>query len=89
MALGVALFLPVQRDLFHSNNWRLELLRGLCLLGTTAANFLAMRYLLLTVTGALLFTMPLMVTAHYPVRCWARRSAGGAGPRSASGSSAS
>lgn len=63
VALGVALFLPVQRDLFHSNNWTLELLRGLCLLGTTAANFLAMRFLPLTVTGALLFTMPLMVTA--------------------------
>ena len=63
VALGIALFLPVQRDLFRSNNWRLELLRGLCLLGTTAANFLAMRFLPLTVTGALLFTMPLMVTA--------------------------
>ena len=63
VALGVALFLPVQRDLFRSNNWTLELLRGLCLLGTTAANFLAMRFLPLTVTGALLFTMPLMVTA--------------------------
>jgi len=63
VALGVALFLPVQHDLFKTNNWRLELLRGLCLLTTTAANFLAMRYLPLTVTGALIFTMPLMVTA--------------------------
>lgn len=63
VALGITLFLPIQRDLFRSNNWRLELLRGLCLLGTTAANFLAMRFLPLTVTGALLFTMPLMVTA--------------------------
>ncbi len=63
VALAVALFWPVQRDLFRTNNWRLELLRGLCLLGVTAANFLAQRYLPLTVTGALLFTMPLMVTA--------------------------
>lgn len=63
VALGIALFLPIQRDLFRSNNWHLELLRGLCLLGTTAANFMAMQYLPLTVTGALLFTMPLMVTA--------------------------
>lgn len=63
VALAIALFLPVQRNLFRTNNWPLELLRGLCLLGVTAANFLAQRYLPLTVTGALMFTMPLMVTA--------------------------
>jgi drug/metabolite transporter (DMT)-like permease len=84
VALGISLFLPVQRDLFRSNNWRLELLRGLCLLGTTAANFLAMRFLPLTVTGALLFTMPLMVTALSGPRLgekigWRRWAAVGAG----------
>ncbi len=63
VALALALFLPVQRGLFVSRNWRLEVLRGLCLLGVTAANFLAQRFLPLTVTGALMFTMPLMVTA--------------------------
>lgn len=63
VALGIALFLPVTGlKLFHTNAWRLELLRGLCLLGTTFANFFAMQFLPLTVTGALLFTMPLMVT---------------------------
>jgi drug/metabolite transporter (DMT)-like permease len=46
-----------------SNNWKLELLRGVCLLGTTGLNFLAMRYLPLTVTSALMFTSPLMVCA--------------------------
>ncbi len=61
--LIIALFLPVQRGLFVTRNWKLELLRGLCLLGVTIGNFLAMRYLPLTVTGALMFTMPLMVTA--------------------------
>lgn len=61
--LIIALFLPVQRGLFLTRNWKLELLRGLCLLGVTVANFLAMRFLPLTVTGALMFTMPLMVTA--------------------------
>ena len=63
VALALALFLPVQRGLFVTRNWRLEVLRGLCLLGVTAANFLAQRFLPLTVTGALMFTMPLMVTA--------------------------
>jgi len=64
VALALALFLPVRgRALFRTRNWRLELLRGLFLLGVTGANFLAQRYLPLTVTGALMFTMPLMVTA--------------------------
>ena len=40
----------------------LELARGLSLLGVTLGNFLAQRYLPLTVTGALMFTMPFMVT---------------------------
>ncbi|WP_417310969.1 DMT family transporter [Devosia sp.] len=63
VALTIALFLPMQRGLFRSNNWKLEVLRGLSLLAVTLANFFAMRFLPLTVTGALLFTMPLMVTA--------------------------
>lgn len=61
--LTLALFLPVSGwKLFHSKNWKLELARGLSLLGVTFGNFLAMRYLPLPVTGALMFTMPLMVT---------------------------
>lgn len=64
VALALALFLPVQKlALFKTRNWKLELLRGLFLLGVTAGNFLAQRFLPLTVTGALMFTMPLMVTA--------------------------
>lgn len=63
VALIIALFLPVQRGLFITRNWKLELLRGICLLGVTVGNFLAMRFLPLTVTGALMFTMPLIVTA--------------------------
>ena len=62
--LALALFLPVLKGaLFITRNWKLELLRGLFLLGVTGANFMAQRYLPLTVTGALMFTMPLMVTA--------------------------
>jgi len=63
VVLLVLIFLPVQRGLFITRNWKLELLRGLLLLGVTVLNFLAMRFLPLTVTGALMFTMPLMVTA--------------------------
>src|SRR6187549_1709536 len=53
-AIHVALILvivwPLRRAaLFHTANWKLEVLRGVCLLGTTAGNFLAMRYLPLTV----------------------------------------
>ena len=64
MALLLLLFLPVTgKSLFISNNWKLEILRGACLLATTGLNFLAMRYLPLTVTSAIMFTSPLMVCA--------------------------
>ena len=63
VALMLALVMPVQGlALFRTGSWKLELLRGLCLLGVTFTNFHAMRYLPLTVTGALLFTMPVMIT---------------------------
>lgn len=62
--LLLLLFLPVTgRNLFVSNNWKLEILRGACLLCTTGLNFLAMRYLPLTVTSAIQFTSPLIVCA--------------------------
>ena len=63
VVLAIAIFWPIQRDLFRTNSWRLELLRGLTLLGVTVTNFFAMRFLPLTVTGAILFTSPLMVVA--------------------------
>ena len=50
-------------SIFHTRNLKLEILRGLCLAGVTAALFFAMKFLPLTVTGALLFTMPLIVSA--------------------------
>lgn len=50
-------------SLFRTGNLKLEVLRGLCLAGVTAALFYAMKFLPLTVTGSLLFTMPLMVCA--------------------------
>ncbi|WDQ97844.1 DMT family transporter [Devosia sp. J2-20] len=64
VALLLAIFVPLRgRDMFVTRNWKLEVARGLCLLGTTGGNFLAMRYLPLTVTGALIFSSPLMVCA--------------------------
>jgi drug/metabolite transporter (DMT)-like permease len=60
----LAVLLPTRGlALFHTRNLKLELLRGLCLAGVTAALFYAMKFLPLTVTGSLLFTMPLMVCA--------------------------
>lgn len=64
VGLLLMLVLPMRGwDLFRTGNWKLEVARGLCLLGSTGGNFLAMRYLPLTVTGALLFTSPIMVCA--------------------------
>ncbi len=64
VALILLILWPVRRAaLFRTANWKLEVLRGLCLLGTTGGNFLAMRYLPLTVTGALIYTSPIMVCA--------------------------
>lgn len=64
VALLLVLVAPMRGwSMFKTGNWKLELGRGLCLLGSTAGNFISMRYLPLTVTGALLFTMPLMVCA--------------------------
>lgn len=62
--LLLLLFLPVSgKKLFQTNNLKLELLRGACLLVTTGLNFLAMRYLPLTVTSAIQFTSPLIICA--------------------------
>jgi drug/metabolite transporter (DMT)-like permease len=62
--LIVAIFLPRDgRILLRTGNPRVELLRGVMLLGSTAANFLAISHLPLTVTGSILFSMPLIVCA--------------------------
>lgn len=59
-----ALLLPTQgRQLLTTRNLKLEIVRGLFLLSSTAANFVAMLFLPLTVTGAILFTTPLILTA--------------------------
>lgn len=64
LALLLLLFLPVSGfKVMKTNNLKLEILRGCCLLATTGLNFLAMRYLPLTVTSAIQFTSPLIICA--------------------------
>lgn len=60
--LGLAL--PgVGMGVFRGNNIPLLVLRGAMLLSMTALNFIALIYLPLTITSAVMFTIPLMVTA--------------------------
>ena len=64
VAVLLAVLLPGQGlAVFRTRNLKLEVLRGLCLAGVTAAMFYALKFLPLTVTGSLLFTMPLIVCA--------------------------
>jgi len=61
-ALVTALWLPRERAaLWRSGNVRLELLRAGALVGSTLCNFTAVRYLPLTVTGAIGFTAPMII----------------------------
>ena len=50
-------------EAFRTSNLKVEILRALALLGTTAFNFFAMKYLPLTITGSLLFAAPIIVSA--------------------------
>lgn len=62
--LALAFFLPGQRtSLFVSGNKRLEILRAIALVGSSVFNFFAVRYLPLTVTGSIMFSMPLILCA--------------------------
>lgn len=64
LVLAAGLNLPRKgMDLLRTNSPRLELLRALALVGSTLCNFTAVRYLPLTVTGAIGFTVPLIITA--------------------------
>lgn len=62
--LVLALFLPRERRaLARTKNLKLEIARGLFLLGSTVCNFIAVIYLPLTITSAISFTMPLILCA--------------------------
>ncbi|GLQ55081.1 DMT family transporter [Devosia nitrariae] len=64
--LGIvsAVYLPTRRmDLLRSGNFKFEVLRAAALLGSSLCNLTAVRFLPLTITGSILFTMPLIVCA--------------------------
>jgi drug/metabolite transporter (DMT)-like permease len=62
LALVVGFFLPQRgRALVRTRNLRLELARGVALLTSTIFAFLAVRSLPVTMTGAIAFTLPLIV----------------------------
>lgn len=64
LVLTLVLFLPAQGPrLVRSNNLKLEIIRGLCLLTMTVGNFIALQFLPLTTTSAIGFTMPLILCA--------------------------
>nr|WP_295890487.1 DMT family transporter [uncultured Devosia sp.] len=64
LGLAAAINLPRKGlGLLHTRNIWLELARAAALVGSTLCNFTAVRYLPLTVTGAIAFTVPLIVTA--------------------------
>lgn len=64
LLLVSAVFLPSRGvELARTRNLRLEVVRGLALLGSTIFNFWALIFLPLTVTASIAFTMPLMLTA--------------------------
>ena len=50
-------------SLFRTASLKVQVLRAAMLLGATSCNFFAVRYLPLTVTGAIAFTMPLFICA--------------------------
>ena len=62
--LAAAFFLPTRGlALLTTRRPGLEVLRGLCLLGSTVLNFIALTILPLTITSAIGFTMPLILCA--------------------------
>jgi drug/metabolite transporter (DMT)-like permease len=64
MVLAVAFFLPsMRRELFTTQRPWLEVARGSALLVGTVLNFTAVKFLPLTLTSAIFFTVPLWVCA--------------------------
>jgi len=62
--LVLAYFLPREgREALRSNVPHLQVLRGITLLSSTALNFLALKYLPLTITIPIFFAIPLIVCA--------------------------
>lgn len=63
LAIVAALFLPREGTALLATRHRgTEIARALALLGSTVCNFFAVRYLELTVTATIFFTLPIVVT---------------------------
>ncbi len=63
LVIVLAVFVPTQGlALFRTHSPKLELVRALSLLFSTVTNFIAVRYLPLTVTGSIVFAMPMILT---------------------------
>jgi len=64
LLLVTAIFLPQRgTDLLKSRAYPSEVIRGLCLMGSTIANFFALTWLPLTTTSSIMFTQPLILCA--------------------------
>lgn len=64
LLLVVAIFAPQRgTDLVVSRAYPSEIVRGLCLMGSTIANFFALTWLPLTTTSSIMFTQPLILCA--------------------------
>lgn len=62
--LVVVLFMPrFGPSVFKSNSYSFEIIRALLLLASTICNFFAVKYLPLTLTAAIMFTLPLITCA--------------------------
>ncbi|MFC0217141.1 DMT family transporter [Pseudochelatococcus lubricantis] len=61
-AVLALVFLPSQGlSVMRTRSLKLEVLRSLCMVGTTATNFMALKYLPLTITGSIMFSSPLIL----------------------------
>jgi drug/metabolite transporter (DMT)-like permease len=63
ISLGSVLIGGSGRDRFGTDALGLVLIRAICLMLSTVANFIALKFLPLTVTASILFSAPLIVTA--------------------------
>lgn len=64
LVFALAMSLPLRGTMiFYSQRPRLQILRGLLLVSTTACNFLALSYLPLATNASILYTAPLMICA--------------------------
>ncbi|MGN6685169.1 MAG: DMT family transporter [Devosia sp.] len=64
LLIVMAIFLPQRgKELVRSRAYPDEIVRGLCLMGSTIANFFALTWLPLTTTSSIMFTQPLILCA--------------------------